>query len=98
LPPMIRTSNSPDPISVFSFPQSVVITLTDTVTSKSKSYIRQVVKGQNEFNLSWNPSTTTSNNQAVFLSEGHMNCLSTDTVIMPQTQWRLSQNYPNPFN
>ena len=67
LPPIVETNaTGPAPIGVFSFSQSIVITLIDTVTSRSVSYVRQVIKGQNVFNLTWNPSSgSTSTNPSV---------------------------------
>ena len=99
LPPIVETNaTGPAPIGVFSFSQSIVITLIDTVTSRSVSYVRQVIKGQNVFNLTWNPSSgSTSTNPSVSMERlERMNPFSADTIILPPPRWELTQNFPNP--
>ena len=98
LPPMVATNETgPAPIGVFSFPDSVVITLTDTTSSKSVSYVRQVPKGQNEFSLSWSPSAND------FAISHYSPPMQGRLVVVPRNssaapiRWALSQNFPNPF-
>jgi hypothetical protein len=98
LPQMIKTySTSPDPVGTFSIPQNVVFTLTDTTTLQSISYTRQVVKGQNAFDLPWTPSIIPS--KVPNKLENRISAII-DTVVpvfIPM-DWKLFQNYPNPFN
>ena len=99
LPPIVETNESgPAPIGVLSFSQSIVITLMDTLTSRYVSYVRQVIKGQNVFDLTWNPSAgSTSTNPSVSMKRlERMNPFSADTVILPPPRWELAQNFPNP--
>jgi len=98
LPPMIKTvATGPDPMGIFSIPQNVVFTLTDTATFQSVSYTRQVMMGQNEFDLSWNPSTTSLR----VPDNVEIRKLAINDTLIPvvvPTEWKLYQNYPNPFN
>lgn len=94
LPPMVETyENGPAPEGVFSFPQSVVITLLDTTSSQSVRYVRQIQKGQNEFSLIWAPSASSlpSRNEA---RSKIMQIPQNGNLSVP---WALFQNFPNPF-
>ena len=91
------TQTGPESVGVFSIPLSVTIMAVDTVSKKYMSVVKNVIKGKNEFELTWNPvhlslEKNAGNNGFVLVNP--------DTgirVIIPK-ETRLYQNYPNPFN
>jgi len=99
LPVMVRTNEMGDSLGILTFPDDVVITVTDTAAQQSEQFIKKVVEGRNEFELIWNPSPTLQATKIV--PTQYFNAAKADTSVGPvvtPTRFRLYQNYPNPFN
>jgi hypothetical protein len=97
LPPIVVTRYDPTPLETFSFPDSCLITLTDTAQATRMTFGQRLVHGPNEITVTWNPTGspspmlrggTSSDLPPSALSSGRQDAFD----------WRLFQNYPNPFN
>jgi hypothetical protein len=95
LPPIAVTRDDPTPLGWFSFPDSCIITLTDTATAAQMTFGRRLVHRTNEITVTWNPAGKVS------LKTGkRLQALpgAASSGARDPFQWRLYQNYPNPFN
>ena len=102
LPPLIRTSsNGPDTLGTFSYANSVALYLIDTLTAQQQSFQVQITNGENHFQLTWNPSSSSQalhSKEQNIVPQNRVNKIDSVIVISPPTTWKLEQNYPNPFN
>ncbi|MFA6455643.1 MAG: hypothetical protein WCW40_02385 [Bacteroidota bacterium] len=99
LPAMTRTNaTGPDSVGTFTFPDIYVITLTDTLTKQSQSFVRTVGKGTNDIQLTWNSSGIGIS--SVQWYSGNRYFIAADSTLPSRvpTVTKLFQNYPNPFN
>jgi hypothetical protein len=97
LPPILITQNDPMPVGSFLIPDSCRITLADTVNGRQMTFDTKLIRGMNEFTVTWNPVSGTiqspERDQPPALSS-----LSSRLDDRTVFEWRLYQNYPNPFN
>jgi hypothetical protein len=97
LPPIIVTRDDPTPLGTFTFPDSCLITLTDTSSATHMTFIRHLIRGANEFKVTWNPTGMPSPGV-----QNGRSSLPWPVHAIPgelaALNWQLYQNYPNPFN
>jgi len=100
LPEFNRTGfNGPEVIGAFSFLDTIVIALSDTVNNKIQYYDFLFKDGENKVSLHWNPPLSKS-----FEAHSRMFKINTtsfldsiDPIGVPMKN-DFRQNYPNPFN
>ncbi len=97
LPPIVVTRFDPTPVGTFFFPDSCVITLTDTATAAQVTLGRRLVRGPNEIPVTWHPvgspAPLRQGGKSPFPQPSALRSVLGNTF-----EWRLYQNYPNPFN
>ena len=97
LPPIVVTRTDPSPLGTFSFPDSCMITLTDTAKATRMTFGRRLVHGPNEIIITWNP-TGSPNPIPRGGASSDLPPSAPSSGIQNAFEWRLFQNYPNPFN
>ena len=91
------TESSPDPLSYFTFSDSVQIVVSNESFSKSISFYKPVKDGINNYELSINSSSLKINSISNTKKIKDQETIVTK-LTKPAFEWSLSQNFPNPFN
>jgi|WetSurMetagenome_2_1015567.scaffolds.fasta_scaffold57314_2 hypothetical protein len=97
LPEMSQLNESGNIIGTFRVSDTVVITVTDTMTFIQQEYRKIIGKGQNDLSLLWSPPQPAK-------AELHMEqadkiiSVNVDRRDQIPSEFKLYQNYPNPFN
>lgn len=100
LPEFYRTGSAgPEIIGTFSFLDTVVIALHDTINNKVQYYNYLLMDGENDYSLNWNPSLVKkiAPNKRKFKISTISSIDSVGPVGIPMKN-NFRQNYPNPFN
>ena len=103
MPEFYRTgSGGPEIIGTFSFLDTVIIALHDTINNRVQYYNYPLMDGENNYSLNWNPSLgknfdTNRKNRKLFKTEEIFSIDSIPVVVIPKEN-ELLQNYPNPYN
>lgn len=100
LPPFVYTTLSPDSLGTFTYADSVLVFLTDTVLWRYQSYFLHIGMHANEFNLTWDPRRIiigSVRQQTPIMPEHNAVPIKEIKAPLPST-CKLYQNYPNPFN
>ncbi len=97
LPPLGQTDATGTHVGYFTLSDSVVITITDTVTHGSQQVRSAVKKGVNTIVVVWNPASPSIIPDARPVSSAQPP-RGVVTVAGPGAVWALDQNYPNPFD
>lgn len=100
LPEFNRTSvNGPEIIGAFSFLDTIVIALSDTVNNKVQYYDLLFTDGENKVSLNWNSTLAKKNQSSNKIYKTNTTSLldSIAPIGIPMKN-NFRQNYPNPFN
>lgn len=101
LPRLIQTNQLGQEIGTFDYEDTVVVTLTDTLSHETMRLRRVVKPGENTFSVVWAPDAR-RNNTPVFGVTAIVPILPRSAHVHdtdpPVFEWSLEQNYPNPFN
>ncbi|MEJ2720711.1 MAG: hypothetical protein P8181_06165 [bacterium] len=101
LPRLVQTNVVGQEIGTFNYEDTVVVTLTDTLSNETMRVRRVVEPGENTFSVIWAPDARWNNPRisgvtAVVPNRPQpVHVYDTDPPVF---EWSLEQNYPNPFN
>jgi hypothetical protein len=100
LSPLIHTGVSgPDPLGTFSIRDTVTIVLTDTVTHRQMTFVKNIKKDvENNIQLVWNPTLAMEWQPNKQSTEHKRSIISSRQSSIKYFDWKLYQNYPNPIN
>jgi hypothetical protein len=96
----ITTELSPTVVAEIALSDTVVITLTDTLTSMQMQVEREVTKGENIFDIVWSPSLVDIPETPDPIDQTEIERSPMENPYPPPVpnEFEILQNYPNPFN
>ncbi|MDI6766195.1 MAG: T9SS type A sorting domain-containing protein [Bacteroidota bacterium] len=111
LPSINRRDEFNNDLGTFTYSDSIVIILTDTIKHQQQIYKRKIINGPNDFSLIWQPTIECRPFPDTFLQTTNQfdtvklryKLTKPDSIILPPpeplpTKFWLYQNYPNPFS